>query len=380
MRVLCLLVLLAVSTQAYKWKDCGVRYDRLHTTKLDVAGSMTSGSKVTVTASGTTNLHAPLTSGAWQVRIWETGVAKSTHTEFGDLMKAIKFNDPSKPTSFTLSVSFTLPAKQKSGVFDANLVALDQDKANYMCLDVDYSYPSTSFLAAVTRKSGCTSDKDCPSSYCQNAKPGHPGSCHGCGDACCETDKDCPGSYCANDPTKMPPYTCHDTKMAMTMESESEYCLHTEDPADHKCYEGCASSHFVNKGVKTPGPCPSNYGVTEKSKVNDQCEDGVTNLRYCPGHDVNVTMKIKGLAMVEVLGAIPTTTPEYSIYCMKDPSKHPPYYCHVPPLPTSCKTTKDCVTPWYNSWCMNDSSKKAPFVCKQELPPTCTTDADCKGK
>merc|ERR1719163_487142 len=76
-----------------------------------------------------------------------------------------------------------------------------------------------------------------------------------------------------------------------------EYCLHTEDPADHKCYEGCASSHFVNKGVKTPGPCPSNYGVTEKSQVNDQCEDGVTNLRYCPGHDVNVTMKIKGLAM-----------------------------------------------------------------------------------
>merc|ERR1711939_738496 len=120
------------------------------------------------------------------------------------------------------------------------------------------------------------------------------------------------------------------------------YCLHTEDAADHKCYEGCASSTFKNKGVRTPGPCPGSYGVVEKDQVVEQCEDGVTNLRYCPGSRVNVTLKVKGEAMVEVLGAIPsTTTPQYSIYCMKDPSKKPPFACKQE-LPPKCETDKDC--------------------------------------
>merc|ERR1711934_1048763 len=73
-----------------------------------------------------------------------------------------------------------------------------------------------------------------------------------------------------------------------------------------------------------------------------------------------------------------TTVDDTSVYCMNDPSKHAPYYCHVPPLPTTCKTTKDCVTPWYNSWCMNDPSKTAPYACKEELPPTCKVDKDCQ--
>merc|ERR1712159_50975 len=127
-------------TGGFKWDSCGTKNDRLKTTNVNVKGAFAAGSKVTVTASGNTNLHAPLNSGAWQVRIYENGVAKSTHTEFGDLMKVIKFNDPAKPTSFTMSVSFTLPAKQASGDFDANIVAVDQAKANYLCLDVDYKY------------------------------------------------------------------------------------------------------------------------------------------------------------------------------------------------------------------------------------------------
>merc|ERR1711907_862073 len=90
---------LALSS-AHTWDSCGTKLDRLKTTKLSVAGSMTAGSKVTVTASGTTDLHVPLDSGAWQVRVYEMGVAKSTHTEFGDLMKALKFDDP-KNTTFT---------------------------------------------------------------------------------------------------------------------------------------------------------------------------------------------------------------------------------------------------------------------------------------
>eukprot|EP00656_Telonema_subtile_P055632 TRINITY_DN866_c0_g2_i1.p1 TRINITY_DN866_c0_g2~~TRINITY_DN866_c0_g2_i1.p1 ORF type:complete len:197 (-),score=46.23 TRINITY_DN866_c0_g2_i1:188-778(-) len=72
------------------------------------------------------------------------------------------------------------------------------------------------------------------------------------------------------------------------------------------------------------------------------------------------------------------TSQDVPVYCMKDPSKSPPYYCHAPPLPSSCKVDQDCVTPWYNSFCMNDPSKTAPYECKLELPPTCTTDKDCQ--
>merc|ERR1711981_1349529 len=107
------------------WKSCGTRMDRLATTKLTVAGSLTAGSKVTVTASGNTDLHVPLETGAWQVRIYETGEAKSTSTAVGDLMKSLTFDD-AKNTTFTVKVSFPLPKKMASGKFSANLVAVDQ--------------------------------------------------------------------------------------------------------------------------------------------------------------------------------------------------------------------------------------------------------------
>jgi len=207
----------------FTWDSCGTKLDRLKTAKVSVTGSLTAGSKVTVTASGTTDLHVPLDSGAWQVRIYETGVAKETHTEFGDLMQALKFDDD-KNTTFTVTTSFTLPKKQASGEFDANLVAVDQAKADYMCLDIKYK-------------------------------------------------------YAAQQPDL--------------------------------------------------------------------------------------------LAMVKNLL-------DTSVYCMNDPSKHAPFYCHVPPLPVNCKTDKDCSNPWMKSYCMNDASKKAPYVCKDVMPPTCASDADCK--
>merc|ERR1712054_301248 len=133
--------LIAAASAGYSWDSCGTKLDRLKTSKLTVDGKLEAGSKVTVTASGATDLHVPLDSGAWQVRVYETGVAKETHTEFGDLMKALKFDDD-KNTTFTVTVSFTLPKKQASGEFDANLVAVDQAKADYMCLDIKYSYSS----------------------------------------------------------------------------------------------------------------------------------------------------------------------------------------------------------------------------------------------
>jgi hypothetical protein len=212
MRCLLFACLIAATTASYTWDSCGTRLDRLKTAKLSVAGSLTAGSKVTVTASGTTDLHVPLETGAWQVRVYEDGEAHSTHSEVGDLMQALKFDD-AKNTTFTVTVSFTLPAKQASGKFNANLVATDQAKSDYMCLDVKYAYAATpSFVTEimnmVTEMSNgdCTKDSDCPSSYCNN------GFCHGCFDQCCEADSDCTKkgmSYCAKDSTKMPPYFCH---------------------------------------------------------------------------------------------------------------------------------------------------------------------------
>merc|ERR1712054_131800 len=146
--------LIAAASAGYSWDSCGTKLDRLKTSKLTVDGKLEAGSKVTVTASGATDLHVPLDSGAWQVRVYETGVAKETHTEFGDLMKALKFDDD-KNTTFTVKVSFTLPKKMASGEFDANLVAVDQAKADYMCLDVKYNYTEVQALAMEESKTTC---------------------------------------------------------------------------------------------------------------------------------------------------------------------------------------------------------------------------------
>jgi len=113
--------------------------DRLLTKNVAVSSSYKAGDTMTVTASGITNLHVPLETGAWQVRIYELGEAKSTATSVGDLMKSLKFDD-AKNTTFTLKVSFPLPKKMASGKFSANLAAVDQAKADYMCLDIKYSY------------------------------------------------------------------------------------------------------------------------------------------------------------------------------------------------------------------------------------------------
>jgi len=292
----------------FTWDSCGFRTDRLLTKNVAVSSSYKAGDTMTVTASGITNLHVPLETGAWQVRIYELGEAKSTATSVGDLMKSLKFDD-AKNTTFTLKVSFPLPKKMASGKFSANLAAVDQAKADYMCLDIKYSYAAP-VLAEVA--------------------PAAP------------------------------------------------FCLHQEDTVDHKCFEACNAEGktFKSKGITTAGTCPTKYSTIDHAQTQEQCPDGVTNLRYCAATKLNVTVTTKGEAGEAPL--VSEIVEDTSVYCMNDPSKKAPFYCHVPPLPTACKTDKDCTSPWYKSWCMNDPSKKAPYVCKQELPPTCKTDADCK--
>lgn len=82
-------------------------------------------------------------------------------------------------------------------------------------------------------------------------------------------------------------------------------CQHTEDIADNKCYEGCAGKRFKNKGLSQPGKCPAKYNVVESSKQVEQCDDGVTNVRWCPdARKVKVTMKVKGASTQQLIAPL----------------------------------------------------------------------------
>eukprot|EP00658_Telonema_sp_P-2_P057974 TRINITY_DN463_c0_g1_i1.p1 TRINITY_DN463_c0_g1~~TRINITY_DN463_c0_g1_i1.p1 ORF type:complete len:419 (+),score=127.22 TRINITY_DN463_c0_g1_i1:148-1404(+) len=104
--------------------------------------------------------------------------------------------------------------------------------------------------------------------------------------------------------------------------------------------------------------------------------DGKIQTMKLDGTDIEDVQELGFAPMGVSFGALPVeeslVAPLTDVYCMIKPKPaQPPFYCHAPPLPTSCKTDKDCVTPWYNSYCQNK------FACKQELPPTCTKDSDC---
>merc|ERR1711907_288734 len=78
-----------------------------------------------------------------------------------------------------------------------------------------------------------------------------------------------------------------------------EFCHHRIDSADNKCYEGCSSQPF-HGGHSLPkwGGCSSAWSITDSSGTIEECNDGVTNLKYCTGgklQPVNVTMKIKSM-------------------------------------------------------------------------------------
>merc|ERR1711998_785933 len=300
--------LIAAASAGYSWDSCGTKLDRLKTSKLTVDGKLEAGSKVTVTASGATDLHVPLDSGAWQVRVYETGVAKETHTEFGDLMKALKFDDD-KNTTFTVSVSFTLPAKQASGEFDANLVAVDQAKADYMCLDIKYKYAAELSMAIESNET-CLHEEDTED--------------HKCFEACAESkfatkgikqEGKCPSNYNTVDktqtveqcpdgvtsirycnPINVTIATKGEAGDAFTLAAEDKVCIHKLDSVDHKCYEACAESKFAMKGMNKRGNCPSNYNTVDKTQTVKQCPDGKTNPRYC--NPINVTIETKGEAKV----------------------------------------------------------------------------------
>lgn len=172
----------------YKWTSCGTRYDRLKTETLSFTASpgLEAGATATITTTGSTDLHVPFVTGAWQLRVYELGFAHDIYTTFGDLSTALKFTDPkvrssahghvtavtapvttacgfavhsstTRPTpsaalwlqntTYEFSVTFTLPAaKGASSNFTASLISTDQAKATYNCLEIQYTYDSASVV------------------------------------------------------------------------------------------------------------------------------------------------------------------------------------------------------------------------------------------
>jgi hypothetical protein len=81
----------------------------------------------------------------------------------------------------------------------------------------------------------------------------------------------------------------------------TKYCYHSEDAANHRCYDGCASKPFKSAGLIQPGECnAAAFNKVTSVKNVRQCSDGVSNLKYCtaPLYPVDVTQKVKGEAGV----------------------------------------------------------------------------------
>merc|ERR1711977_729151 len=123
-----------------------------------------------------------------------------------------------------------------------------------------------------------------------------------------------------------------------------KYCLHTEDAADNKCYEGCARRAFKAKGLSVAGACPSKYSVQDTQKRVKACSDGVTNLKYCTGslYPVNIRERTMGMGAVKkmILGGDSSTwtpkkmKPVYSAAWTQ--------YCRKQASPEACASTHKC--------------------------------------
>jgi len=74
-----------------------------------------------------------------------------------------------------------------------------------------------------------------------------------------------------------------------------DFCRHRGDLKDNKCYQGCAATRFKDKGLPLGTPCNPLWSVLDSTTMVEQCNDGITNIKYCSGGNlepVNITMKV----------------------------------------------------------------------------------------
>merc|ERR1711907_785921 len=126
----------------------------------------------------------------------------------------------------------------------------------------------------------CTSNHDCPSSYCMNdPSKKAPYQCHDCGPNCCNSDADCAKSYCMMDATKKPPYLCHGTAGNATFGSPlitNKYCTKDSDCASGGYCETykqsvdvylCHAATSDNDYCTGDADCPGRYCQNGASKT-----------------------------------------------------------------------------------------------------------------
>jgi len=154
MKAFAFLALLCIlpAAMAWSWDSCGTRYDRLKTKTLDFTASpgLVAGATATITITGSTDLHVDLEAGAWQVRVYEIGKAHPIYTTFGDLLTALHFDDRLN-TTYTMTVSFTLPAPVAANNFTISLISSDQQHATYNCLEITYQLGTGAETNAVAK-------------------------------------------------------------------------------------------------------------------------------------------------------------------------------------------------------------------------------------
>lgn len=170
-------------------------------------------------------------SGAWVANIYETGHAHKVASFSDDLTQAITFTDP-KNTTFAGKFQFTMPAPTTSGEFTVSLMATDQAKALYFCLQIHYAIstaadtgadearhhiPGSYWCAphrAFFRRRGAHPQAPPRSMHDPTKQP--PYYCHIPGPITCDSDSQCAkyygagtDTYCMNGPSKSAPYYCH---------------------------------------------------------------------------------------------------------------------------------------------------------------------------
>ena len=138
----------AASASMKSWDTtCGSKYDRIVTKKLNFKGTgrnggLNAGAKATIGTSGVTQLHGPFSGGSWSVRVYEQGAPKPVGDFFGDLAKVLTFPDNRNTTFSIKGVSFPLPKRKYSGIFQAAFTAQDFTKSAYFCVDIFYTLDS----------------------------------------------------------------------------------------------------------------------------------------------------------------------------------------------------------------------------------------------
>merc|ERR1711934_152737 len=110
---------------------------------------------------------------------------------------------------------------------------------------------------------------------------------------------------------------------AVSLADATPYCLFHEDTVDHKCMEACAAGKFATKGITNVGHCPTKYSTVDHAVTQEQCPDGVTNLRYCQSTKLNVTVTTKGEAGgFAAMQQLDDSTPGYVHQIITTPGDH----------------------------------------------------------